>query len=205
VAKLLLDKNPHQILDNNLEKILLEFSEKSPNVILCKKPFLKTGFLNRLIADVDFPVIFFDVDFLYSGYVNSGLVKKAKNITIFCISKENIENNLKKIIELISKEKSLLVIDSLNGFYNMFDEVESARFVNAAIMLLSSIARITKSLVIVAGMGTKNEDGEWILSPSGRHFIQSQNTTRFFLSMDDSRLVLKTIDRNPVQSFEMEK
>lgn len=205
MAKLLLDKNPHQILDNNLEKIQLEFSEKSPNVILCKKPFLKSEFLNRLIAEVDFPVIFFDVDFLYSGYVNSGLVKKAKNITIFCISKENIEKNLKKIIESISNEKSLLVIDSLNGLYNLFDDVESARFVNATLMLLSSIARITKSQVIVAGMGTKNEDGEWILSPSGRHFIQSQNTAMFFLNMDESRLILKKIDGNPDQSFEIEK
>ena len=202
----MLDKNPHQVLDNKLEKIKIEFSKNNPNFILCKKPFLKSEFLNRLIEMVDFPVVFFDIDFLYTGYVKSGLIKKTGRVTIIPGNKKNFNQNLKQIIELISKKRVLLVIDTLNGVYNMFDELESARFVNAVIMLLSAISRQTQSQIIVSGIATKNEDGKLVLSPSGRHLINSKKTGAYFLSIIDSKIILKPIENSLIDhSFVIEK
>ena len=202
-----MDKNPKWILDNDLVQLKNEFSNKNPNLILCSKPFLKSEFLNRIIDSTTFPVIFLDFDLLYSGYVISGMIKKNENVKILRSSRINLEKNLKEIIERISKEKVLVILDSFNGVYNMFDELESARFINATIMLLSSVARHTKSLIVATAMVIKNDNGEWILSPSGRHLIDSKKSGIYDLGISETSLVLNSIDKRLEyeKSFVMKK
>lgn len=191
----MLDKNPKWILDIDLVQLKNEFSDKNPNIILYSKPFVKSEFLNRLIDSTTFPVIFLDFDLLYSGYVISGMIKKNENVKIIRSSRTNLEKDLKEIIERISKEKVLVILDSFNGVYNMFDELESARFINAAVMLLSSVARHTKSLIVATAMVIKNDSGEWILSPSGRHLIDSKKSGMYGLEISQSSLILNSIDK----------
>ena len=202
----MLDKNPKQILDDSLAQIKNEFPDTSPNIILSSKPFLKSEFLIRLINSNNFPVVFLDFDLLYSGFVISGMIKKNDNVRIFQSSKINWEKDLKEIIKKISNEKVLVILDSLNGVYNMFDELESARFINAVIMLLSSVARSTKSLIVVTAMAIKNENAEWILSPSGRHLMDSKKSGMYYLGMSETSLILNSIDKRLHEtSFEIRK
>lgn len=199
---MLLDKNPKQILDNDLNQIKKEFSDKNPNFILCSKPFLKSEFLNRLVNSNNFPVVLLDFDLLYSGFCISGMIKKNENLKIFQISRTDWEKDLKEIIKKISREKVLVILDSLNGVYNMFDELESARAVNATIMLLSSVAKYTNSLIVIMGIGKKNDRGEWILSPSGRHLINSKKSGIYYLSMTETDMIVKSIkNRHEDQPF----
>lgn len=192
---MVLDKNPKQILDIDLAQMKNKFSDKSPNIILCPNPFLKTEFLNKLIDSDTFPVIFLDFDLLYSGYVSSGMIKKNENVKIIRSSRINWENDLKEVIKKISEEKVLVILDSLNGVYNMFDEIESTRFINAIIMLLSSVARYTKSIVVATAMAIKNDDGEWILSPGGRHLMDSKKLGMYYLGMSETSLNLHSIEK----------
>jgi len=202
----MLDKNPELILDNDLNKINDEFLEKTPSIILCSKPFLKSEFLKRLIESQSIPKIFLDFDLMYSGYFISGMIKN-ESVEIFRSSRKTWENDLKEIIEKISKQKVLVVLDSLNGIYNMFDELESARSINAAIMLLSSVARTTNSLIVVTAMVTKNENKEWILSPGGRHLMDSKKSGMYYLGMSETSLILDSVEKNLQysKSFEIKK
>jgi SepF-like predicted cell division protein (DUF552 family) len=190
-----LDKNPKHILDIDLAQMKNKFSDKSPNIILCTNPFLKTEFLNKLIDSDTFPVIFLDFDLLYSGYIFSGMIKKNENVKIIRSSKINWEKDLKEVIKKISEEKVLVILDSLNGVYNMFDEIESTRFINAIIMLLSSVARYTKSIIVATAMAIKNDDGEWILSPGGRHLMDSKKLGMYYLGMSETSLNLNSIEK----------
>lgn len=202
----MLDKNPELILDNDLNKINDEFLEKTPSIILCSKPFLKSEFLKRLIESQSIPKIFLDFDLMYSGYFISGMIKN-ESVEIFRSSRKTWENDLKEIIKKISKQKVLVVLDSLNGIYNMFDELESARSINAAIMLLSSVARTTNSLIVVTAMVTKNENKEWILSPGGRHLMDSKKSGMYYLGMSETSLILDSVEKNLQysKSFEIKK
>jgi hypothetical protein len=202
-----LDKNPEQILDNDFSQMKNEFSEKNPSIILCSKPFLKSEFLNRLIESHTIPIIFLDFDLLYSGYVISGMIKKNERVKIFRSSRISWEKDLNEIIEKISKQKILVILDSLNGIYNMFEELESARFINAAIMLLSAVARSTKSLIVVTAMVIKNDDAEWILSPGGRHLMDSKKSGMYYLGMSETSLILDSVDKKLQysKSFEIQK
>ena len=204
---MLLDKNPKKILDDGFTQIKNEFSDKNPNIILCSKPFLKSEFLNRLVNSNNFPVIFLDFDLMYSGFLVSGMIKKNENLRILQISRTYWEKDLKEVVKQISREKILVILDSLNGVYNMFDELESARIINTTIMLLSSIAKYTNSLIVVMGIGTKNENGEWILSPSGRHLMDSKNSGIYYLSLTETDIILNSIKNRHEnhRSFEIKK
>jgi len=204
---LLLDKNPKQILDGDFTQIKNEFSDKNPNIILCSNPFLKSEFLNRFVNSNKFPVIFLDFDLMYSGFFVSGMIKKNDYLKIFQINRTHWEKDLKEVVKQISREKVLVILDSLNGVYNMFDELESARIINATIMLLSSVAKYTNSLIVVMGIGTKNDNGEWILSPSGRHLMNSKKSGIYYLSLTESGIILKSIKNSHEnqRSFEIKK
>ena len=162
---MVLDKSPENILDKDLMYIKKEFEHNIPNVVLCSEPFHKMEFLNRLIDSYEGQIIFVDMDLLYSGYIESGMIQRKDNVEMFHPEKEDWKKEVSKIITKTSEEKLLVIIDSFNGVYNLFDDLNSAKFINSCIMLLSSVGRETDSSIIITAMARKKDDKEWILSP----------------------------------------
>jgi hypothetical protein len=190
-----LDKSPEQILDNNLTYIQNEFEQNNPNIVLCSEPFHKAEFLNRLINTVEDPIIFVDLDLLYSGYVKSGMIQKKENVIIFCPDKTDWKEKLSEIISMVSREKFFVVIDSFNGVYNMFDDLESAIFVNSCIMLLSSIGKQVGTSVVVTAMARKKENDGWILLPGGKQNIRSGKTGVYLLKKIKNTIIISNIEK----------
>jgi hypothetical protein len=190
-----LDKNPEQIIDNDLTQIQIKFEQNNPNVVLCSKPFHKIEFLDRLINSTEDPIIFIDIDLLYTGYVQSGMIQKKENLIIFCPNKINWKEKISEIISNVSKKRFLIIIDSFNGLYNLFDELESAIFINSCLMLLSSIGNQTKSSVVITGMARKKKDDSWVLSPGGKHIIKSEKTGIYFLKKMGNNLIIDTLNK----------
>jgi len=199
-----LDKNPERVLDNNLANIKKEFEKNLPNILLFSEPFEKNLFLDKLITSIENSIIFIDIDLLYTGYVKSGMIKKKDNVELYQPNKENWEKDLSKIINKISKNKFFVIIDSFNRIYNMFDELESAIFINSCIMLLSSLGRKTNSSVIVTAMARKNENKEWILSPGGKQIIKSSKTGIYLLKKTNEGFIISTIG-NKNKNFIIQK
>ena len=191
----MLDKNPEQIIGNDLTQIQIKFEQNNPNVILCSKPFHKIEFLDKLINSTEDPIIFIDMDLLYTGYVESKMIQKKENLTIFCPDKVDWEEKFSEIISKVSKDRFLVIIDSFNGIYNLFDDLESAIFINSCIMLLSSIGNHVKSSVVITGMARKKENDGWVLSPGGRHVIKSEKTGVYFLKKTKNDLVISTLEQ----------
>lgn len=191
----MLDKNPGQIIDNDLTQIQIKLEQNNPNIILCSKPFHKIEFLNRLINSTKDPIIFIDMDLLYAGYVESKMIQKKENLTIFCPNKTDWEEKFSEIISKVSKNRFLVIIDSLNGVYNLFDDLESAIFINSCLMLLSSIGNHVKSSVLITGMARKKENDGWILSPGGRHIIKSEKTGVYCLKKTENNVTISILEK----------
>lgn len=191
----MLDKNPEQITDNDLTQIQIKFEQNNPNIVLYSKPFHKVEFLDRLINSTEDPTIFIDMDLLYTGYVESGMIQKKENVVIFCPNKTNWKEEISEIISSISKERFLVIIDSFNGLYNLFDELESAIFINSCLMLLSSVGNQTKSSVVITGMARRKENNGWVLSPGGKHIIRSEKTGVYFLKKVRNDLIIDTLNK----------
>ena len=192
----MLDKSPDQILDSKLVHIQNKFKEKVPNIVLCSEPFHKAEFLNKLINSVENPIIFVDMDLLYTGYIESGIIQKKSNLTIFYPTKENWEDKFVEIISKVSKEKFLVIIDSFNGVYNMFEDLESAIFINSCIMLLASLGKDTESSIIITAMARKKENEGWILTPGGKQIIKSTKTGVYLLKKIENGLIIRQIEEN---------
>ena len=191
----MLDKSPEWVLDDNLTHIQNEFGKNIPSIVLCSEPFYKIEFLNRLITSVENLIIFVDMDLLYTGYVESGMIQKKDNLIIFHPNKENWKEKLSEIITKTSKEEILVVIDSFNGVFNMFDDLESMRFINSCIMLLASLGRNTNSSIIVTAMARKKENDEWVISPGGKQIIKSEKTGVYFLKKIEENLIISSLDK----------
>ena len=191
---MVLDKNPEQIIGNDLTQIQIKLEQNNPNVILCSKPFHKIEFLDKLINSTEDPIIFIDMDLLYTGYVESKMIQKKENLTIFCPNKADWEEKFSEIISKVSKNRFLVIIDSFNGIYNLFDDLESAIFINSCVMLLSSIGNHVKSSVVITGMARKKENDGWVLSPGGRHVIKSEKTGVYFLKKTKNDLLISTLE-----------
>ena len=189
---MMLDKNP-EIIFNDIQK---EFKKNVPNLILCSYSFHKIEFLNKIIPAIDKPIIFVDMDLLYSGYIESKIIQKKNNLMIFQPNKLNWKEKLSEIITKISKKEFLIIIDSFNGIYNLFDDLESARFVNSCIMLLSSLGKQANSTILITAMSRKKENSEWILSPGGKHIMKSAKTGVYFLKKIKNDLIIKLVDNN---------
>ncbi|MBT5201791.1 MAG: hypothetical protein HOK63_08135 [Thaumarchaeota archaeon] len=196
----MLDKSPEWVLDNDLSLVQNEFGKNVPSIVLCSEPFYKAEFLNILINSVKIPVIFVDMDLLYTGYVESGMIQKKDNITIFHPEKIDWKEKLSKIITDASNQKILVVIDSFNGVYNMFNDLESARFINSCIMLLSSLGRETSSSIVVSAMARKKENNEWVISPGGKQIIKSEKTGAYFLKKIQGNLMISTLENSDSDS-----
>ena len=202
---MVLDKSPENVLDNNLTCIQNEFRQNQPSIVLCSEPFHKAEFLNRLINSVENPIIFIDMDLLYTGYVESGMIQKKNNVTIFHPNKESWKKELLEIITKVSKKKFLVLIDSFNGVYNMFDDLESARFINACIMLLSSVGKQTSSSIVIVAMAREKENNEWILLPGGKQIIKSEKSEVFFLKKIGNDLLISTFKDTNSKIFKIEQ
>ncbi len=87
----------------------------------------------------------------------------------------------------------------------MFDDLESARFINSCIMLLASVGKQTSSSIVIVAMARKKENNEWILSPGGKQIIKSEKTGVFFLKKIENDLVISTLEDTNSIIFKIEQ
>ena len=200
-----MDKNPEQVLDNNLQEILNVFAKNNSNIVLCSQPFMKEQFLNDLIDSVDSSVIFLDFDLLYTGYLVSKMIPKNRRVEIYQPEKENLEKIFSKVAKKISENRFLVILDSLNGFYNLYSKIEAGIFINAVIMLLTSVAKQTNSIIVISTMARKKDKEGWVLSPGGRHIIESKNLGMYQIKNEEKSLFLRSLNFRSQKNFRIDQ
>ncbi len=191
----LLEKNSEQIPINNVT--IEDLEQNTLNMIFYEDSFAKTRFFTNTISEWSTPISYFDFDLLYSGYIKSGITSAVKNITLLCPDNDNLHKNIKSVMDNISKKKSLVIIDSLNGFFNLLEgKKDAGRIVNTLLMLLVSAAKNAKSIIIVGSLSKQNDKKDWVLSNTGRHVIESDCMTKIQLIESHDRTVAKILKTN---------
>jgi len=202
MTRFVLDKNP----DHNLTdfKELLELH--TLNLIMHSDPFLKTSFLSKIISKTNNPVIFLDFDLLFSGYICSNIISPSHALTLYQPTRKNWHETIKPILLNLSERKTILVIDSLNGLYNMYSDKKNAgRLVNSFIMLFCSIAKMADSHVLISGMTRKKNGDDWVLSIIGRHVFRTKQMNAIHLEKQNSSFIVNILDEktHPTKSFKI--
>jgi hypothetical protein len=194
MTRLALDKNPKQYSDEDLSSITKIFELNTLNSIMFSDPFLKTIFLNKLILKTNTPIFYLDFDLLYSGYVTSNIISLRNGVTLYRPTKDDWIKTLKTILLKLSENKSMLIMDSLNGLFNLHNEKKDAgRLINSYIMFLSCVAKMSNSCIVLPSIIRKKNDEGWALSITGRHVIESKQMNRIQLDQINSNMIANVI------------
>ncbi|MBI3641456.1 MAG: hypothetical protein HY222_03585 [Thaumarchaeota archaeon] len=177
----------------NLQNIL---TQNKINSVLYSDPFLKAGFVVKLVEDLKLDVLYLDLDLLYSGYLTSGMIKTPQNLTLFQPTFEVLNKTLAKILVDLSTKKSVVIIDSLNELFNILNKKkEIGKIVASYVMLLASMAYSTDSYVVITSMVRFKKEEGWILSPTGKRLIEAKNGEKILLEKNDQGIVLNFLDK----------
>ena len=194
MTRWVLDKNPKSNPSDNFDSIKKIIQQNTINSITYTEPFLKTVFLTNLIPSIKDSVIYLDFDLLYSGYVASGIISSNNAVTLFQPTQSNWNEMLKIILKKISQEKSTIIIDSINGFYNLFYEIKNVgRLVNSFSMLFLCCSKMSNSHVIITSMVKQKNEEEWVLSVTGRHPVETKQMTKIHLDKKNENLQMTVV------------
>ena len=186
----MLDKSSNHDSSFDVSSLTTEFFTKKFNLILSKEAFDKAKFLTFLFRNTTDQIILLDLDLLMTGYFQSEMIPKGDNLIIFSPDKDAWKRQLTEIITKFSDKRCLIVIDSLNGAYNLFEGLESIRFVDSCIMLLLSLIKRTNSILIATVSARKNKEKSWIMSPGGKEIVNSDNKNQYILNKHGGKLVI---------------
>jgi len=169
--------------------------QNTTNMIFYEDSFMKTAFLTKEIPNWEIPIFYFDFDLQYTGFVSAGVTSPLKNLTLLYPEISSLREDLKSVIEKISKTRSLVIIDSLNGFFNLLEgKKDLGRLINSFLMLLVSSAKHTKSTVIVGALSKLNDENKWILYNTGRHVIENAQFAKIQLTGSGNNTLVEALN-----------
>ena len=169
--------------------------QNTMNMIFYDDSFAKTAFFTKEIPNWEIPIFYFDFDLQYTGFVRAGVTPPLKNLTFLNPENGSLREDLKFVIEKISKKRSLIIIDSFNGFFNILEgEKDIGRLINSFLMLLASSGNHTKSTVLVGILSKLNDENKWVLYNTGRRVIDSEHFTKIQLIKSENSIVTKVLN-----------
>jgi hypothetical protein len=181
-----LDKN-HTTFEN-LHLFQENLTPSSFSLLLYENAFSKIKLIQEVTAKQTLPILYIDLDFLFSGYVKSQLLT-IPNLSLFNIIESTVDEILPKILTKISTEPHLIIFDSVNGLYNVLsNDADSGRVVNSILMLLRQNSQFSKSTLVIFALAGKKENN-WVL-PNGRQILENENMKKFFIS-DRSKIMIE--------------
>ena len=161
--------------------------QNTTNVIFYEDSFTKTSFFTKEISNWKVPIFYLDFDLQYTAFVKSGITQEMENLNLLHPENGSLREGLKSVIAKISREKSLIIIDSLNGFFNILEgNKDLGRLVNSFLMLLVSAANHTKSTIIVGVLSKLNDESRWVLYNTGRSVIDNDHFTKIQLTRKEN-------------------
>ena len=174
-------------MDQKKTTIRNMLEQNTTNMIFYEDSFTKTSFFTREVSNCKVPIFYIDFDLQYTGFVKSGITQEMENLNLLHPENSSLREDLKSIIAKISREKSLIVIDSLNGFFNILEgDKDLGRLINSFLMLLVSAANHTESTILVGALSRLNEEGRWVLYNTGRSVIDNEHFTKIQLTKKEN-------------------
>ena len=174
-------------MDQKKTTVQNALEQNTTNMIFYEDSFTKISFFTREISNCKVPIFYIDFDLQYTGFVKSGITEEMENLNLLHPENGSLREDLKSIIAKISREKSLIVIDSLNGFFNILEgDKDLGRLINSFLMLLVSAANHTESTILVGALSRLNEEGRWVLYNTGRSVIDNEHFTKIQLTRKEN-------------------
>jgi hypothetical protein len=199
----------HKNQQNNTAGIISKIQKIIYSERLCSISFedaiTKTYFFHKLTTITETPIIYLDFDLLYSGYVTARIISQTQNVSLYQPTPQTWKDLSIDIMDKISQNKHLVIIDSLNGFFTtLLNQKESGRTINNLIMLFVSTGKKTNSSIVIGGISKFKKEEGWILPTLGRHVIKIDKMNLLSVRKQNSHLHLISVDHNNKEKLSLE-
>ncbi|HET9806558.1 MAG TPA: hypothetical protein VFP49_06600, partial [Nitrososphaeraceae archaeon] len=156
------------------------------NTLLFYNPYAKLCFTSTITSYFR-KTTYLDLDTTYTAYIRSNLIKNysLNDIYLFTPSEGELESSINKILSDISNS-SLLIIDSLNSFYNLYYkkiDMESLKGISNIqhtlsnfLMILLKLCQSLRIPILVTSMIRYRKKKEWIKTFTNKRLLQNKST-----------------------------
>lgn len=177
------------------------------NTLLFYNPYAKLCFTSTITSYFG-KTTYLDFDTTYTAYIRSNLIKNysLNNIFLFTPSEGELESSINKMLSDISNS-SLLIIDSLNSFYNLYYkkiDMESLKGISNIQHTLSNFLMILLKLchsleipILVTSMIRYRKKKEWIKTFTNKRLLQNKSNVILSVEMQNRNIFFLDIITHP--------
>ena len=189
-----------------IEKLSLPLllDSKGMNSLLYSDPFSKICFTCSLVSEFlkNGRVVYIDLDTVFTSYAKNNVFDlNSGDLEIFLPRENEFECMLSDICSHLDDNAALVVVDSLNSFYHLYDKIKVGslnRLLSTYISLLLSHTRRVGCCLLVTSMIRHKKTSEWILAPSSKRLIEARSTVIFNAELGNA-LVLTILKNQPLK------
>lgn len=177
------------------------------NTLLFYNPYAKLCFTSTITSYFR-KTTYLDFDTTYTAYTKSNLIKNytLNDISLFTPNEGELESLITNIVSNISNS-SLLIIDSLNSFYNLYYkkiDMESLKGISTIQHTLSNFLMILLKLchsleipILVTSMIRYRKKKEWIKTFTNKRLLQKKSSVILFVEMQNENMFFLDIITHP--------
>ena len=177
------------------------------NTLLFYNPYAKLCFTSTITSYFR-KTTYLDFDTTYTAYTKSNLIKNynLNDISLFTPNEGDLESLITNIVSNISNS-SLLIIDSLNSFYNLYYkkiDMESLKGISTIqhtlsnfLMILLKFCHPLRIPILVTNMMRYRKKEEWIKTPTNKRFLQKKSAVILFVELLSQNMFFLDIITHP--------
>ena len=163
----------------------------------------KTYFFHKLGQIQEVPIIYYDFDLLYSGYLGANILAQNQN-TELLIPKENWKEMVAQTMDKISRQKHIVVIDSLNGFFTLLaDNKDLGRIINSVLIMMTAAAKKADSAILIGSTAKYKKNEGWVLPAIGRKLVQIPMMNFISVQKQNEKLNLSSLNNDNSVKFSL--
>lgn len=174
-------------------------STRGLNTLMFSDPYAKLCFTAHLVSQFD-RVTYIDLDTAFAAYFSAGLIK-ANRVDVHLPSEGRLVPIVKNALESIGKS-SLVIFDSVNSFYNLFQVQERTGGLNhlLSVLLMLLVRRgVDENIPVLAtSMLRYRKDGGWVQSPASRRLLQRKSAARLRVERMENDLAVTVVEHESI-------
>ena len=182
--------------------------ERGLNSLLFTEPFSKLCFTCSAVSEFlrRGNVIYIDLDTAFTSYVRNGIftfTADGNDLLIYLPSANSFEEILADICSRINSDVELVVMDSINSFYHLYNGIKIGslnHLLISYISLLLNHASKSGSRLLVTSMRRHRKTTEWVLVPASKRLIESKSKVILTADLSDGNLLVNLVKHGTLKS-----
>lgn len=173
------------------------------NTLMFTDPYAKLCYTAHLTSQYD-RVIYVDLDTTFTAYFNAGFLE-TKRVDIYLPSEGKLAALTKDVLESMY-DKSLVIFDSVNSFYNLFPIREKVGSLNhlLSVLVMLLVRRgvdLNIPVLVTSMLRYRRKDDVWVQSPASRRLLQHKSVVKLSVEWSDNHdLALKVLEHESIEA-----